>query len=1154
MAFPDSPLPIRQEIYVDGGWEDVTEYTRNSDNISITRGANGDQTSISSSSCNFVLNNRDGRFSGRNPLSPYYGLIGRNTEYRVSTTGSEVFVKTDGIYTDVNYAASTTDKAVLDITGDIDLRADVEPDNWRGTDGFILGTKYDDDMSWTFGVDANGYPFLLWSTDGTTSGSPFHSISATAVAASNGRQALRVALDVNNGAAGHTATFYTSDTISGSWTQLGNTVTVAGTTSIFSSSSDVYVGGSFFFVGVAPTEIGLFVGKFYRFQIRNSAGTLVADMNPNSQTEGTFVWSDGLATANTWETAGELTAQDYRFWGQIDGFPQRWDTSGTDIYVPVRASDAWAMMTQGERPLRSALYREFTRLYPGFTEPSDLPDGYWPMEDGPDSSVASAVYGKNATFANATFTTDNGLPASAGCMQFTSDDGQATGFAKTSANATEVQFIFFFKLAAIPGGARNVMHVYLSGGSVVDVAIGVNATQFTISIADIDGVVLDSAAGGYTGVDVTQWTAVEMYLENVGGGSVEWRLNWRNIEPGDGVVGFSDTFTATIGRINKWHCNTFVGKSGMLLAHVAVGNDSNIVDVFSDGAHQAWQNEPAYQRFFRLWEEEYYSGRTDMLVYFVGSAEQDDLSNPMGIQSPATLSSLYQECADALGGQLYCPRDKYGLTLRSLHNMERRAPIELDYSAGALSGALEPEEDLLNVRNDVTVSQREGAFARSIKTDGPLGTDTIGVYDLAVTRSVYTPAQLEEHAEYETYVGTWDDLRYRRVQVQLERHVFVNNATLTANVRGLDIGRNIALTNMPSWVPPGPVELLIRGYTEVLMNRGQVITWNTVPYGPYGAVNDLTSGSDTAYRLAASNTTLAAGISDTATSMTAYTGNGRLWRLSSGAPTGTYPLDVMLGGEEVAVGALANVTLSYVAVGTVSHANNASVTPSLPAGLATGDVMFLLAAIRNTAATSSTPTDWTLLTSSENVAVYAKIAEPGEAAPTVSFSGGSAGDDTTGQIAAFRPSSAFSATTDVVDMLTYAKWSTNTSAQDIAYPGVLSGKVDFNNSVILYIGWKQDDWTSVASPGTEIAEPDTTTGNDQGVVWAYTIQTSKADVSSGSFTVTGGASAVSKGAVLLLHSRHQVMSSLTRSTNGIVKAQTAGEEIQVADPFYAVRR
>lgn len=84
---PSNGEPVCVELLVDGAWVDITSYvlSRGGDQgIEISRGQSGESSQTERSTCSFQLNNRDGRFSPRNPEGPYYGKIGRNTPIRVS--------------------------------------------------------------------------------------------------------------------------------------------------------------------------------------------------------------------------------------------------------------------------------------------------------------------------------------------------------------------------------------------------------------------------------------------------------------------------------------------------------------------------------------------------------------------------------------------------------------------------------------------------------------------------------------------------------------------------------------------------------------------------------------------------------------------------------------------------------------------------------------------------------------------------------------------------------------------------------------------------------------------------------------------------------------------------------------------------------------
>lgn len=201
-------------------------------------------------------------------------------------------------------------------------------------------------------------------------------------------------------------------------------------------------------------------------------------------------------------------------------------------------------------------------------------------------------------------------------------------------------------------------------------------------------------------------------------------------------------------------------------------------------------------------------------------------------------------------------------------------------------------------------------------------------------------------------------------------------------------------------------------------------------------------------------------------------------------------------------------TITFVGAGAAATGNNAvTLAPALHASTAPGDLVVVLASIRGTAATLAVA-GWTRLVGIENFAAYAKIAAVSEPAPTVTFTGGAAGDDNIAQCATWRGTES-----SVAGILAVIQ--TNGSAQNVAYPAVTVPAV---NHTVVVAGWKQDDstgWAAIAGY-TEIGESNPTTGNDASMAWDYQIQTTATNLSASSFTVTGGLSAVSKALTLLI--------------------------------------
>lgn len=225
--------------------------------------------------------------------------------------------------------ASTPDTASLDLTGDLDMRVDASM-TWGGTQQALMG-KYvttGNQRSYRLTVESTGKLRFTRSPDGTaTTGIN----STVAVPVTSGRLAVRVTLDADNGAGGHTVTFYTAaNGVSGPWVQLGTPVVTAGTITNFSGTAPVEVGSS------NNGALLPMTGQVHAAQIRSSiAGTIVANPDFAAQAPGTtnFVDSAGRTwtvqpgasiisiapvPGTTWGTAN--TGQTWNLGGSSSGF------------------------------------------------------------------------------------------------------------------------------------------------------------------------------------------------------------------------------------------------------------------------------------------------------------------------------------------------------------------------------------------------------------------------------------------------------------------------------------------------------------------------------------------------------------------------------------------------------------------------------------------------------------------------------------------------------------------------------------------------------------------------------------------------------------------------------------------------------------------
>lgn len=238
----------------------------------------------------------------------YIGIAGH--DIGSSATAVEVAVSTDGDFdahvtlpgTSGNYI-STPDSAAVSITGDLELRVLITATDYTPATAQDLLSKTLTDasaFSYRLWMHTDGKLKLAWTADGTTV------LTRTSTAASSVTDATKTAfkatLDVNNGAAGHDVKFWkaadwnpAADT--GTWVQIGSTVTTAGTTSIHDSAQAVKLGTRT--AGGAGEHL---VGTLYYAEVRSGiGGTVVAAFDPSrALTDATTVVA---ATGETWTIA-----------------------------------------------------------------------------------------------------------------------------------------------------------------------------------------------------------------------------------------------------------------------------------------------------------------------------------------------------------------------------------------------------------------------------------------------------------------------------------------------------------------------------------------------------------------------------------------------------------------------------------------------------------------------------------------------------------------------------------------------------------------------------------------------------------------------------------------------------------------------------------
>ncbi|MFI1728178.1 hypothetical protein ACH40E_02845 [Streptomyces acidicola] len=829
MTFPETILPLQVDLSLDGStWTNITSDVRSEGQIRITRGRSDWGQQVDYGRCSLKLSNTDGKYSPRNPESPYFGQIGRNTPLRVSVNTGSVALDLPGGLGDLAY---TPDSAALDITGDIDVRFDATLTNWclgdfpLGSGSTSLRTELiakaspsGNNQSWGLYTQF-GYLMLEWSEDGTATKRALS--TAKIQPAVSGRLAVRATLDVNNGAGGYDVKFYTSDSIGGTWTQLGSTVTGAGTTSIFASAALLRIGDA---INVTYDEA---IGLVHAAEVRNGiGGTAVANPVFTAQTSGTTSFTDAAGCLWSLNGRAEITNRKVRFVGEVASWTPRWDTGGHDVVTEVEAAGIMRRLTQGVVPTRSPMYREFTNP----ARQSIV--AYWPMEDGSEATEFASAFdghpplrptGEITPAAFSSFAASDPLPTiGTGSMRVTVPTYTATNY----------MFVRFF--AAVPPAgviATQRLISFYQSGTATKWSLYVNtAGNLDLRAYDNEGTQIMATGffafavnGGQKsiGIELTQ-----------SGNDISYRLFVGNIEIST-INAINASFVTgtltgrTIGVVTSFRFGEDGAMNGTAVGHLALAN-SNVAYASTVGALVGWDGETAAARMHRLGVEE------ELHAYSTAPGDER-----VGVQGHDTVLSLMRAAGEVDEGILSEQRGILGIRHVQRTTLYNQVPaLVLGYTGDdGLVAPLDPVDDDQDVTNDVTVQRSGGASGRAVLETGSLSVQDppngIRLYDTSVTLGLFDDDQPSYHAGWRLRLGTVDETRFPQVTVNL--------AGAPQNIEAaaaVDVGSRIQITNPPAWLPPDTLDLLCQGYSEVLDQFTWTITYNCTPYGPFNVATE----------------------------------------------------------------------------------------------------------------------------------------------------------------------------------------------------------------------------------------------------------------------------------------------------------------------------
>jgi hypothetical protein len=600
-----------------------------------------------------------------------------------------------------------------------------------------------------------------------------------------------------------------------------------------------------------------------------------------------------------------LGGKSYRQQAEISKWPKQWDPTGADVWVDVNADGILQRLTQGPAPERSV-------IYDAITDPIGTSVvAYWPCEDPTGSiQLASAlVTGSPMTWL--------GTPALADYDGFAASDPLPTlttailagGVAKyDDPTATQVRFLV------------NIPVTGLSDGKVIcaidQLDYSARSAQFWELFYTTTGNTLwlrqCASDGSLLGIELVHTLDVrgrQLYVSvefQESGASITRALRLTDVRTST-VYSVTDTAAATaLSRVTGLQfgpaSRSAVGPIGtQYLPGVAVGHatvENAISATTALGVRLNPIGETAGRRIQRLCSE------NGIPFDWVGDLDDTAAMGAQGKQNPL---NVIQEAVLADGGLLYENRAVLGLGYRTRASLYNQDPaLILDYTAYNLADIPAPVEDDRYLANRVVVSVN-GVTATYEEASGPLSTAPppagVGVYGansesaLGLNLATTDAGTLRDQAAWRVHLGTVDEDRFPQISVNL------SHPSITPDMRrailALRLGDRLQVTDPPLWVGPDTIDQLILGLDESITHFEHRLTFTCQPASPYSNVGYI-DGAESRIDIDPSELLVAVSSSDTALTVVPSAGQSMLWTTDSS----DWPFDVRVSGETMRVTAV----------------------------------------------------------------------------------------------------------------------------------------------------------------------------------------------------------------------------------------------------------
>lgn len=587
--------------------------------------------------------------------------------------------------------------------------------------------------------------------------------------------------------------------------------------------------------------------------------------------------------------------------GRCPGFPPSVDQTGTIPTVRVTLVGRLQALQQGTTPLRSAIYR---------TVSSSAVSLFFPLEDGTSATTAaSAVSGRLPYQFNGAVTFGTDAPAGgAGSMDMTNVVANSSIYTVTptfnvGGNGDSITVAFWVKVTK-SSTTWNTPVLTLntpSSGTVAgwNIAVGDRVGLGTLEVNFLNssgGAVNSVAAGGSDDPDLADgsWHLCKVKIAQSAATTIDitWQVDSKILN----FTGFTPYDLGKVVSVKLGKTNTVLttNVTQIQIAGLAIwGNVTVPSNLASAGL--GFTGETPQTRISRLCSE---NGVEFTTVGFYDS----DIS--MGPQQVDTLYNNLKAAVEA-GGDFLFDGLSDGLTLQGIsQRYDQTTALTLNTVTSDFMTPFQPADDDLRTHNKWTVSRVNGSSAVFQKTDGDLGTDTIGVTgESSLTLNVHDDTGLDNRARWNSYFYSIPGFRYPRLFLDLAARPSVGAAWMS-RADGFSgpvaPGCRTDITNLRSWsnrLPPETVGLVTVGWSQRINQKQWQIDLVNIPADGYNVfkIEDSQLG-----RLGTDSSTLTIAANTNDTSLTIGTTDPLPW------DTAASGFDILIDGIRVTVSAIAS--------------------------------------------------------------------------------------------------------------------------------------------------------------------------------------------------------------------------------------------------------